>query len=89
MFAYLDLVEAFPSIEPGDGDSLFSYVCLLYRGVSLSKVFPTFDLEFSFFDFRKKSMEKLPYSLQAKWVRRLIAAKQGVLTFEEFVLFLD
>ena len=89
LFAYLDLVKAFPPIEHGDGDSLFSYVCLLYRGVSLTKVFPSFDLEFSVFDFRKKSMEKLPYSLQVKWVRRLIAAKPGVPTFEEFVLFLD
>ena len=89
LFAYLDLVKAFPPIEHGDGDSLFSYVCLLYRGVSLSKVFPSFDLEFSFFDFRKKIMEKLPYSLQVKWVRRLIAARPGVPTFEEFVLFLD
>ena len=89
LFAYLDLVKAFPPIEPEDGDSLFSYVCLLYRGVSLSKVFPSFDLEFSFFDFRKKSMEKLPYSIQVKWVRRLIAAKPDVPAFEEFVLFLD
>ena len=86
---YLQSIEEFPNIPDHNVEELRKYICLLKKGRSMSKVYPTLEILESR-AFVRTLVAKLPDKLRESWVKMLLKEeKEKPLGLSAFLAFLE
>ena len=86
---FLQQIEAFPPIAPGDGGGLKSYSNLLHRALSLQQRSPVISAEFESMTIKKRLISKLPFELQSKFIAPLVKSEPKNLSLQDLVNLVD
>ena len=86
---YLQSLEEFPNIPDHNVEELRKYICLLKKGRSMSKAYPTLEI-LENRAFVRTLVAKLPDELRESWVKMLLKEeKEKPLGLSTFLVFLE